>query len=106
MGIERSRACDFHLERGEGTVDSGTEVELPSPEEPAEPIAMALGQGSDSTLTLSWSADETGWVVQYAEKVTGPWQDAGAEAAVEAGKLVIKVTPSKTDSRFYRLSHP
>ena len=84
----------------------GTEVELPSPEEPAEPIAMALGQGSDSTLTLSWSADETGWVVQYAEKVTGPWQDAGAEAAVEAGKLVIKVTPSKTDSRFYRLSHP
>ena len=84
----------------------GTEVELPSPEEPAEPIAMALGQGSDSTLTLSWSADETGWVVQYAEKVTGPWQDAGAEAAVEAGKLVIKLTPSKTDSRFYRLAHP
>ena len=84
----------------------GTKVELPSPEEPAEPIAMALGQGSDSTLTLSWSADETGWVVQYAEKVTGPWQDAGAEAAVDAGKLVIKVTPSKTDSRFYRLSHP
>ena len=92
---------DVRLVKGKGT-----EVELPGPEEPAEPIAMALGQGSDSTLTLSWSADETGWVVQYAEKVTGPWQDAGAEAAVDAGKLVIKVTPSKTDSRFYRLSHP
>jgi len=92
---------DVRLVKGKGT-----EVELPSPEEPAEPIAMALGQGADSTLTLSWSADETGWVVQYAEKVTGPWQDAGAEATVEDGKLVIKVTPAKTGSRFYRLSHP
>ena len=84
----------------------GTEVELPGPEEPAEPIALALGQGADATLTLSWSADETGWVAQYAEKVTGPWQDAGAEATVEDGKLVIKVTPAKTGARFYRLSHP
>ena len=84
----------------------GTEVELPGPEEPAVPISMALGQGADSSLTLSWSADETGWVTQYAEKVTGPWQDAGAEATVEDGKLVIKVTPAKTGARFYRLSHP
>ncbi len=92
---------DVRLVKGKGT-----EVELPGPEEPAEPIALALGQGADATLTLSWSADETGWVAQYAEKVTGPWQDAGAEATVEDGKLVIKVTPAKTGSRFYRLSHP
>ena len=92
---------DVRLVKGKGT-----EVELPSPEEPAEPIAMALGQGANSTLTLSWSADETGWVVQYAEKVTGPWQDAGAEAAVKDGKLVVPVTPGKTGSRFYRLAHP
>jgi len=45
-------------------------------------------------------------VTQYAEKVTGPWQDAGAEATVEDGKLVIKVTPAKIGARFYRLSHP
>ena len=92
---------DVRLVKGKGT-----EVELPGPDEPAEPINMVLGQGADATLTLSWSADETGWVVQYAEKVTGPWQDAGAEATVEAGKLVIKVTPAKTGTRFYRLSHP
>jgi hypothetical protein len=84
----------------------GTEVELPGPTEPAEPINIALGQGADSAFTLSWSADKTGWVVQYSEKVTGPWQDAGAEATVEAGKLVINVTPAKTGARFYRLSHP
>ena len=84
----------------------GTEVELPGPEEPAVPISLALGQGADSSLTLSWSADETGWVTQYAEKVTGPWQDAGAEATVEDGKLVVKVTPAKTGSRFYRLVNP
>ena len=92
---------DVRLVKGKGI-----EVELPDPEEPAEPISMALGQGADSSLTLSWSADETGWSVQYAEKVTGPWQDAGAEATVEAGKLVIKVTPAKIGARFYRLSHP
>ena len=92
---------DVRLVKGKGT-----EVELPGPEEPAVPIAMALGQGADATLTLSWSADETGWVTQYAEKVTGPWQDAGAEATVEDGKLVIKVTPAETGARFYRLSHP
>ena len=92
---------DVRLVKGKGT-----EVELPSPEEPAAPITMALGQGSDATLTLSWSADETGWVTQYAEKVNGPWLDAGAEATVEDGKLVIKVTPAKTGARFYRLSHP
>jgi len=92
---------DVRLVKGKGT-----EVELPGPEEPAVPISMALGQGADSSLTLSWSADETGWVTQYAEKVTGPWQDAGAEATVEDGKLVIKVTPAETGARFYRLSHP
>ena len=92
---------DVRLGKGKGT-----EVELPSPEEPAAPITMALGQGSDATLTLSWSADKTGWVTQYAEKVNGPWLDAGAEATVEDGKLVIKVTPAKTGARFYRLSHP
>lgn len=92
---------DVRLVKGKGT-----EVELPSPEEPAAPITMALGQGADATLTLSWSADETGWVTQYAEKVNGPWLDAGAEASVEDGKLVIKVTPAKTGARFYRLSHP
>ena len=92
---------DVRLVKGKGT-----EVELPVPEEPAEPIAMALGQGADTSLTLSWAADQSGWVVQYAENVTGPWKDAGAEATVEDGKLVVKVTPAKTGARFYRLSHP
>ena len=92
---------DVRLVKGKGT-----EVELPGPEEPAEPIAMALGQGADTSLTLSWAADQSGWVVQYAENVTGPWKDAGAEATVEDGKLVVKVTPAKTGARFYRLVHP
>ena len=92
---------DVRLVKGKGT-----EVELPVPEEPAEPIAMALGQGADTSLTLSWAADQTGWVVQYAENVTGPWKNAGAEATVEDGKLVVKVTPAKTGARFYRLAHP
>jgi len=92
---------DVRLVKGKGT-----EVELPVPEEPAEPIAMALGQGADTSLTLSWAADQTGWVVQYAENVTGPWKNAGAEATVEDGKLVVKVTPAKTGTRFYRLAHP
>ena len=80
--------------------------DLPGPEEPVEPIPLALGQGPDVSLTLSWAADQSGWVVQYAENVTGPWKDAGAEATVEDGKLVVKVTPAKTGARFYRLVHP
>jgi hypothetical protein len=92
---------DVRLVKGKGT-----EVELPSPEEPALPISMVLGQRADSSLTLSWSADETGWSVQYAENVTGPWQGAGLEATIENGKLVVKVTPAKTGARFYRLVHP
>ena len=92
---------DVRLVKGKGV-----EVELPNPEEPVESIPLAIGKGPDASLTLSWSADQTDWVVEYAENVTGPWKNAGAESTVENGRMVIKVTPAKTGSRFYRLVNP
>ena len=92
---------DVRLVKGKGV-----EVELPNPEETVESIPLAFGQGPDASLTLSWSADQTGWVVEYAENVAGPWKNADAESTVENGRLVIKVTPAKTGSRFYRLVNP
>ena len=92
---------DVRLVKGKGV-----EVELPNPEEPVESIPLAIGKGPDASFTLSWSADQTDWVVEYAENVTGPWKNAGAESTVENGRMVIKVTPAKTGSRFYRLVNP
>ena len=56
---------DVRLVKGKGV-----EVELPNPEEPVESIPLAIGKGPDASLTLSWSADQTDWVVEYAETVS------------------------------------
>ena len=71
--------------------------------EVGEPPTPAISTQGDGTVTLSWSAPATGYLLQSAPDASGPWTNDPALVTLQSGKKVASVQASQ-GARFFRLS--
>ncbi len=78
-----------------------TRAEVP----PAPPVLGITAQGNQ--ITLAWPVTgSTGWSLQEAENLSGPWTSSTAVASENAGIWQVTATTAGGGKRFFRLYRP
>jgi hypothetical protein len=79
---------------------------IQTPGAPLLTITRDLGTG---TVTVSWDAPATGFILDQTATLTGspaiPWSQVGFPYQTNAGRILINV-PSPAGNQFYRLRKP
>ncbi|MCP5521647.1 MAG: DUF642 domain-containing protein [Verrucomicrobiales bacterium] len=65
-------------------------------------VSLAITRSGDGNIRIAWPADATGYLLQSASAVAGPYANDTAPVVVEGEENVVLVTPAG-DAKFYRL---